>query len=445
LDDARSRFVYPQDRSLVVYFEWQASVGDHVLSATWKGPDGRVATMSPDVKMQTNSSELSAYWIFTIAPQYASGYWTVDIRIDGQPSGSYPFELVLPALPDPKPDPGPAVLPSIEEIYNKTLKSLVWVYKLDEFGKRIDTGTGFVVGRGRVLTAFQTIDAAALLELKFSGDRVVRTKEVWQVNRPEDWAVIKAETFDVPPLERSDQAGPVVGERRIAINVENSTRRVIGGIDVTGREMFPYFGDRLSLMPALSKESAGGPLLDSQGKVIAILGGSTTPGSRNIVSYVRQSILSNVIGQATPLASIPESGVSTAMALGELLASNILTPPLVHSDDLVTGGMSRKLSKDPRFLPENEEQFSRKDPAIFVFTDWRKSGKKVRGQVSIRVFDAQNRTLFNSAPSRVNLVEITPTRLSISFSPAPLAPGVYRVDVSWDDAPAYRTFFKITD
>src|ERR1700681_1498010 len=43
-DEARTRFVYPRDNSFVVYFEWEAPVGSHVLTGLWRQPDGRVSS-----------------------------------------------------------------------------------------------------------------------------------------------------------------------------------------------------------------------------------------------------------------------------------------------------------------------------------------------------------------------------------------------------------------
>src|SRR5579863_544669 len=95
-DELRNRFVYPQDKSLTVYFEWEAPAGNHILSAMWKDPDGRVASISPDVKMETKTPELHAYWIFELAAGMRSGIWTAEVRVDGAPAGSHSFELVLP-------------------------------------------------------------------------------------------------------------------------------------------------------------------------------------------------------------------------------------------------------------------------------------------------------------------------------------------------------------
>ena len=94
LDETRNRFVYPQDRTVTVSFEWEWPAGDHVLTATWKRPDGRVASVSPDVKIQTPTPKLTAYWLFEISPNVGAGTWTVEIRIDGQPAASHAFEVV---------------------------------------------------------------------------------------------------------------------------------------------------------------------------------------------------------------------------------------------------------------------------------------------------------------------------------------------------------------
>src|SRR6478736_5291571 len=81
LDEVRSRFVYPQDRSATIYFEWECPAGDHTLTATWRRPDGGVASVSPDVKIQSTSSKLTSYWMFDISSAIVSGTWTVEIRI----------------------------------------------------------------------------------------------------------------------------------------------------------------------------------------------------------------------------------------------------------------------------------------------------------------------------------------------------------------------------
>ena len=150
LDEIRNRFVYPQDSSLTVYFEFQAPKGDYTITAYWKDPQGRTAGISPDIKMQTVTDDLNCYWVFMIDSNRASGVWTAEIRINGEPVGSHSFELIVPAPPKAPSTDNPAP-PTLDEMYRMAGKSLVWAHKLDKTGQRIDTTSGFVVAPGSVL------------------------------------------------------------------------------------------------------------------------------------------------------------------------------------------------------------------------------------------------------------------------------------------------------
>src|ERR1700722_10198915 len=81
------------DKSFMVYFEWDGPPGAHVLSGLWKAPDGRVVQVSPDVKIESKTTELTCYWTYTIDPQTMPGVWSLEVRIDGQPAGSHNFEI----------------------------------------------------------------------------------------------------------------------------------------------------------------------------------------------------------------------------------------------------------------------------------------------------------------------------------------------------------------
>ena len=48
-DETRSRFAFPQDKALSIFFEVEAPPGDHALTGFWKGPDGKVVSISQDI------------------------------------------------------------------------------------------------------------------------------------------------------------------------------------------------------------------------------------------------------------------------------------------------------------------------------------------------------------------------------------------------------------
>jgi S1-C subfamily serine protease len=451
-DEIRNRFVYPQDKFLTVYFEWEGPPGDHVLTAYWKDPQGAVASISPDVKVETKTPELHAYWIFEIAPAFRSGIWTAEIRIDGEPSGAHNFEIVLPAV-SPSPEAAPPQerkLPTLDEIYASADRSLVWIHKLDQAGRHIDTALGFVIGADRVATAFQAIDAATRVEVVFGDGRKVASDQVWAYDRLQDWAILKAETASIPALSRAQGATVPVGERYIVFNVENETTRVIGGVDITGKRTAGDFGDRIQLMPSPSREAIGGPLLNPMGEVVGIVGGSVAPGSRfgAYAISVSPSLWSrlNMDVAATPIAALPSPDQATAVTLGDLLAQGVLTPPLTPTPSVVYGGSARSVSKAANDTSTNDtSEFSRRDRVAWIYTLWQKKDKNGKGVTSAKVYDYRNRLLVEIAPKKISLPDGAPTRVAFDFSIETFPAGLYRVDVYWNDQPAWRTFFRVTD
>jgi len=437
---------------LTVYFEWEGPLGDHVLTAYWKNPQGAVASISPDIKMETKTPDLHAYWIFEIAPDFPSGIWTAEIRIDGEPSGTHNFEIVLPAA-IPKTETAasqPPKLPTLDEMYVSAGRSLVWVHKLDETGHVVDTALGFIVGPDRVATAFQAIDAASQLEVVFSDGRKVTSDQIWACDRLQDWALIKAETANLPNLSRTQGASVPVGERDIVFNVENETARVIGGVDITGKRAVGDFGDRIQIAPSPSREAVGGPLLNPMGEVVGIVGGSVTPGSRfsKYAMSVSPSLWTRLSGDvsATPISALLASDAGSATALSALLSHGILTPPLRPVLSLVYGGSARTVSKTLNDTSTSDTgEFSRRDRVVWIYTLWQKKDKNGKGVMSAKVYDYRNGLIIDVPPKKISFSEEAPTRLAFDFGIERFPAGIYRVDILWNEQPAWRTFFRVTE
>lgn len=451
LDETRSRFVYPQDKSLVVYFEFDGPPGLQVLSAVWKRPDGTIAYLSADVKLQTQARDFGAYWVYDITDDMPSGVWQVEIRLNGAPIATHPFEMVIPPKPKTEPPPPPAepVQKSVtmEDLYRR-VKSIVWIHKLDQNGKHIDSCTGFVIAPNRVATAFQAIDASNGVELEFTDGRKVKANDVVALNRLQDWAILAVETGDLPAFERGDLTKVSVGDRLVVFNVENNAH-IIGGVDLGGRRSVPAFGYRLQLTPSPSAESAGGPLMDGYGKLIGILGGSLTPGSR--FNRHLMSVSANIWGKlqqgnaAVPITLIPEKLPEQTTSIQKLQESGALSQPIVPTPNLMYSGTSNTMPKDPLLTPPDVGEFNRKDPDLWVYTIWRRNTKVSKGMLSATIYDAKNSSRFKLTPTQVKIPSDVPIRSAFKFAPSQLEAGMYRVDLFWDDVPVWRTFFAITD
>jgi hypothetical protein len=65
--------------------------------------------------------------------------------------------------------------------------------------------------------------------------------------------------------------------------------------------------------------------------------------------------------------------------------------------------------------------------------------------LSAQIFDAANRLLGTITGKKFTLAENMPTTLTFGFSSATLTPGIYRVDVLWNDQAVWRTFFTVME
>ena len=162
IDAPRTTFRYPADKELVIYFQWKAKPGKYLLTSVWKRPDGRPASLS-DINLETPTGKLQAFWTFSLNPDMEPGVWELEVRINGARAGSPLFSLEMPpkapVVAAPSAPEKPAAK-SLDELY-EFRRSLVWVRKLDAAGKTIDTATGFVLAKNRIVTAFQAVDGAS--------------------------------------------------------------------------------------------------------------------------------------------------------------------------------------------------------------------------------------------------------------------------------------------
>jgi len=440
-DEIRNRFVYPQDKTLTVSFEWEFVPGDHVLTATWRMPDGRVASVSPDVKLQTTTADLACLWVFQISPGKAPGTWTVEIRINGQPAGSHAFELAGVDSSDDR--------FTLDRVFRVYAPSMVRVHRFDAVGRRVDTTNGFVLATGAVATAFQSIDMASLLEVEFADGRRVRSSEVLAFSRLGDWAVIKADTAAIKPIPRGDaHAVPVGG--RLALFAVDAGNQLIAAVDVGAVSAQSGYAPRIRFSPAASPEAFGGPLIDEKGTAVGILGGSLTPGTRVDQRTLEQHPWMwrhrEAAGAATVIADVSVNLPDSGTGLATLSAAGELTAPLAMMIELTGGGITTQLPKNPndRSLPEVTRFSARDDPQIVVYTYWLKRGQLSRGELSFAVLDAANRIRGSAKPQKVTLRD-TEQRFAFMFPPRELAPGYYRLEVRWNNTPVWRAYVLVSE
>lgn len=388
--------------------------------------------------MVTEVPEIRAYWNYDIYPNSPAGIWTVEIRLDGQPAGSHSFELIVP------PPPVAPTAPTLDDVYRNSLRSMVWIHKLDPQGRRVDISSGFVIAQDRVLTAFQAIDAADGIDVEFADGRTVKAEALAGWNRLQDWAILSLPTLAVPAIA-VDKSEIAIGEHYVVFSVETGLARTFGGIDVSGRRQDAVCGDRILLSPILGAETAGGPLLTLSGKVVGLLGGSVVPGSRfEERSSPRSSpywAQTSIPGGAIPIALAKETGSAT---LTGLRAAGVLSHAIRPNGNFLSAMtmLTPKKGRETAFI--SRDQFSRQD-SISVWTSWLKKEKEGKGVFSAKIFDAQNRLLVDIAPRKVSLNANSEARLQFDFLLDKAPKGTYRIDVRWNEDTVWRSFVSLVD
>jgi S1-C subfamily serine protease len=444
LDEMRNRFIYPEDKSLTVYFECIAPKGSHVLTAYWKDPQGRVVVISTDLKMEISANELNSYWIFILDATKPSGIWTVELRVNGQPVGSHSFEVVVPEPPKAPTVAEPPAPPSLNELYQKLSKSLVWIHKLNRAGRRIGKSTGFVVAPDAILTAFQSINSSVKIEAEFANGAISAANEIIALNQPQDWILLKANSQDVPAIEIGNPDSIVIGEQMIVFSVAAGSSRTIGAVDITGRGNVPGFGDRIHMNPALPPSAIGGPLLDLHGKAVGVLGGNVLreePLYRLNLAAPQGRVENNSI-DAVPIDKSALQVNHSTFTLQSLLESGVLTPPVESTPVFAFGTTTDNIPANLSITPKSN--FSRKETVI-VYTNWRQREKIKTGAVSMKLYDAKNRVRTEAPPQKVKLPSDNLMQSVLRFSAADLEAGTYRIDILWDGNPVWRTYIAIKD
>jgi len=447
IEDPRAQFNPAQDRKVIVYFEWEGPVGPHKFEALWKNPTGKVVVVT-DFSFAPPKSPYSGYWTMLLDESAPVGFWTVDAHIDGESAGSYSFEVVSGSVSVVVPHV--RIPPSAGQVYHETDAASVFVDKLDRDGKSVMRASGFFVAPGRILTTFGIIDGASNLRVLLASGQQVTTSQVAAWNRWQDWAILDVDSTASKPLQISDRPADV-GQHCYSMGISGSGARTILQVTVVGDSNHSPVGRRMSLSTAFDPISAGGPVLDEYGDVVAMLGGNLVPGmgysSHAGESYppLAGSNLSVSAAFAVPIAvvKIPTPG-APATSLSGLEGSGQFISLLRGQDRVSFGTFARDVDKKngsgwPR---DPQDQFSRTDTHMVLFVNWNPQNK-MKGVALVRFYNADNQKVGETRPVNIN---VRPDSLPSTYWSVPITdfpPAIYRADVYLGDDPVWRGFFRI--
>ncbi|MAI31684.1 MAG: hypothetical protein CBE00_03555 [Planctomycetaceae bacterium TMED240] len=171
-------------------------------------------------------------------------------------------------------DPNTLVKPQILKRVIQSVSPAVAIIRVNgRDGQEIGIGTGFVIdANGLIATNFHVITEGRPFTIELPSGRMLPVLAVESSDRSSDLALLRVDVGNekIPSLELSDKPLPSRGSRVLAFGNPLGMRdSVVTGIvsaiqDIEGREM-------IQLAMPIQPGNSGGPLVDSQGKVIGII------------------------------------------------------------------------------------------------------------------------------------------------------------------------------
>lgn len=451
IEDPRTVFHVPEDAQVVVVFELQGPTGSHHLEGHWRNPEGNVVSVG-QVDMQTFSPRFFCYFSLSLPDSVTPGLWAVELEVDGHPTAVHTFQIIA------KPKavaPTPPAPPSAAEVYQRTVAASAFIDSMDADGEIIRQGSGFFIGKGFLLTAFQVIDGATSLQIDFPDGSHTSANQVLAWNRRQDWAILKVDAPNAQPLQRAKNDSWKVGDVCYLLGAPSESSRTIQNVGITGSQKSSKGGDRISVSWTGGPLTFGSPLLDQYGQVIGVLGGSLVPGIESLSrpggrQYMQSGALPPGLGAplVVPIGAVPEQFESAQPAsLSALAAQGLFVMPVSRDTQVLSGilctnyqqlGRVALSALDPRF------EFSRAKDMLAVVITWTPD-KKVKSTVQFQIYDLDNHLVEQTRPAKIDLQPQVTAYSGIKLPVSSLQPGMYRIDLLLGDSPEWREFFRVKE
>lgn len=434
--DPRTTFFVPDDRQIIVYFEWEAPRGTHHCEGTLHGPNGQLAVMS-SFDYPATQSRFGGFWTVPLLENTSAGMWSFESRIDGESAGTLSFEIVSGKRPEDaeKKEPPP---PTAAEIYTRAMAASAFIEKLDDKGRVLDSGSGFFIEDGILVTAFRAIDGAHSLRIRLSDGSQLQSDAVLGWNRRQDWALLNVAQGRSTKLKKADTKSVTVGDHCYRLVTKPDRARVISDGQIVGKEAHEGWGDRFSISGVFDSTAVGGPVLDDHGDVLGLLGGAL-PEPR-VYSAVAAF---TVTGAVVPIDLVITKATVTPTQFQTLWATNQFTAPVTAESDVSFGMIT--LGKPPKgkvpFPKEMKVDFSPNDEFATVVVAFQGIGP-LKDTVQLQVYDVDNHPISRGDPIKINLRSGETQERSWTF-PLTIHPGIYRADVLVGQEVAWRQYFRI--
>ena len=246
---------------------------------------------------------------------------------------------------------------SVQSIYRLAYKGVV------EIAASQGQGSGFVSdGNGHIVTNAHVVEGASSVSVKFWNGKSY-TAQVVGIDASTDLAVLKvnAPVSEVFPLSLGDSSKLAVGDSVVAIGSPFGLEGTVtsGIVSALHREMTSpnHFAIDNSIQTdaAINHGNSGGPLLDSQGKVVGVTsqiesnsGGNEGVGfaiPSNTVSSIAAQLISNGKAEHAFLGVVlRDSSSQTGAAISQVRAGTPAAQANLRAGDVVTAAAGKPIA-----------------------------------------------------------------------------------------------------
>lgn len=434
--DPRTTFFVPDDRQVIVYFEWEAPRGTHHCEGTLRGPNAQLSVMS-SFDYPATQTRFGGYWTIPLLENTTAGVWTFDSRVDGESAGTLSFEIVPARRPAEL--PREAAPPTAAELYGRAVAASVLIEKLDDKGHTFDTSSGFFLEDGLLVTAFRAIDGAHTLRIRLSDGSHLQPDAVVAWNRRQDWALLNVGPGKRAAFRKASDKSVSVGDHCYWLDAKTDAARVISDGQIVGKESHEGWGERLSISGMFSSTAAGGPVLNDRGDVVGLLGGALP----EIRRYVGGETLT-MTGSVVPIDLVHAVPNATSTPLQSLWATNQFIAPVTRERSISFGMITQgKPQKGKAFPKEMKVDFTLRDGSATVVVAFQ-GIEAWKTTAQLRIYDVDNDLLNQGDPVKISLRSGETQERAWNFPLVP-KPGIYRADVLVGEEVAWREYFRITE
>lgn len=434
--DPRTTFYAPDDRQVIVYFEWEAPRGTHHCEGTLHGPNGQLAVMS-SFDYTATQTKFGGFWTIPLLENTSAGVWTFESRVDGESAGSLIFEIA--SAKRPSDAPKEEVLPTAAEIYTRAVTASVLVEKLDDKGRRSSASSGFFLEEGMLVTAFQAIDGAHALRIRLSDGSQLQSDTVVAWNRRQDWVLLNAAGKNAK-LRKANTNSVSVGDHCYWLDAKPDGARVISDGQIVGKQSYEGWGERLSISGIFSSAAVGGPVLNEHGEVLGLLGGALPEPHR----YSGGATFT-ITGSVVPIDLISARANATLTPLQTLWATNQFTAAVTAERSISFGMITQGKPKKGRvpFPKDMKVDFSSRDEFASIVVAFQ-AIEPWKNTVRLQIYDVDNHLLSGGDPVKISLRSGETQERTWSFALV-MPPGIYRADVLVGEEVAWREYFKLSE